>query len=118
MATAFHISLMLTFLSTSYATYLCSFGILQMRKERAQSEILLQGERGRLSAAEVRITELQGALAQREQELHAQKLQYDADVSALQQSLSKAHEREKYLKELNTEAYQLLEMYGANKIVM
>jgi hypothetical protein len=88
----------------------------QVRKERAQTELTLQRERERNIKAEATIVDQAAEILRLQQQLEAHTVKYDTDTAALRQALEESQEREKYLKELSDEAYELMTMYGVRKV--
>lgn len=87
-----------------------------MRKDRAQTELTLQRERERNIAAEAAIVDQAAEILRLQQQLEEQAARYDTDTAALRRALQESQERERYLKELSDEAYDLLTLYGVRKV--
>jgi alkyl hydroperoxide reductase subunit AhpF len=87
-----------------------------VRKERAQTELTLQRERERNIKAEATIVDQAAEILRLQQQLEAHTAKYEVDTAALREALEESQEREKYLKELSDEAYELMTMYGVRKV--
>lgn len=74
--------------------------------------MLVREEREKLLAAEMRIKDLGLELESVRSKNESEALEKDAKIEKLQSLLDQALDREKKLKILNTEAYQLLALYG------
>lgn len=89
---------------------------LQVRKERAQTELSLNRERDKLLTAENAIVDQAAEILSLQQTIEALQSKYVTDTDALKEQLRLSEEREAALKELNEESYNLMTMYGVKKV--
>lgn len=87
-----------------------------MRKERAQTELALNRERDKLLTAENAIVDQAAEILSLQQTIEALQSKYVLDTDALKEQLRLSEERERVLKELNEESYNLMTMYGVKKV--
>lgn len=87
-----------------------------MRKERAQTELALNRERDKLLIAENAIVDQAAEILSLQQTIEALQSKYVTDTDALKEQLRLSEERERSLKELNEESYNLMTMYGVKKV--
>eukprot|EP01034_Spumella_vulgaris_P024323 gene24323-30646_t len=85
---------------------------LKVRKERAQSDLLLKRERERAILAETESRLFQEHLVSLESDFSAERLRYEAEIAVLKEQLEHSLQRERDLHSLNGEAYRLLVLHG------
>jgi hypothetical protein len=85
---------------------------LKVRKERAQSDLLLKRERERAVLAETESSLLQEHLVSLESDHATERLRHEAEVTTLKDQLERSLQRERNLHALNSEAYRLLVLHG------
>lgn len=90
--------------------------MLQVKRERAQTDVQMKKERDRAVTAEARVHDLENQIVELEAKMASMKEQHDRDASELRKALEMSLSREQRLKYSNEEAYELLTLYGVKDI--
>ncbi len=87
-----------------------------MRKERALTGIQLHQERNENILLNEKIRILTDELTKTNQSMETMTLKYENENKELKRLLIESQKKEQMLKELNQEAYQLLNLYGIDQL--